>query len=285
MQKYKKTGYLNTKFKIFHLVDNHRLSFDFHYHDFHKIIIHLQGNTTYCIEGRSYELRQNDIVFVNAGEVHRPVLNDDSTYERIIMYISKDYLSDFQQKENDLSLCFKQAAQNQSHVIRVPSFYNTKLGSVTRELEESLNDSQYANELYHEILFLEFMIQLNRAAINNTIEFISNTSKDIKIINIIDYLNQNLTTDISVDLIAENFYISRFHLMHTFKEATGYTIGNYITTKRLQLAQNLIANGMAINDACFACGFKNYSTFSRAYKKLFNCTPSENISTGVPPTY
>lgn len=285
MNTYQKTGYLLENFKIFHLIDNEQMQFDFHYHDFHKILIHLNGNTSYCIEGRTYTLHQNDIIFVNAGEVHRPIIHPGSPYERIVIYISQDFLNNYDRANNDISLCFTQASKMQSHVLRLPSFYNSKLGKITKELEASLNDSDYANELYHEILFLEFMIQLNRAVIHNHVEYISNTTSDSKTIQIINYLNQNLTNDISIDSIAEKFYISRYHLMHTFKIETGYTIGNYITTKRLQLAQSLIANGTSINNACFSSGFKNYSTFSRAYKKLFNCTPRESITTGVPPMY
>ena len=91
---YAKTGYLTESFKIFHLKDEHKLNIDFHYHDFHKILIHLRGNVSYCIEGRSYDLKENDIVLVNAGEVHKPILNDDSIYERIIIYISKNFANE-----------------------------------------------------------------------------------------------------------------------------------------------------------------------------------------------
>ena len=252
------------------------MQFDFHYHDFHKILIHLHGNTSYCIEGRTYELQPNDIVFVNAGEVHRPVLHDNSTYERIIIYISQNYLNDYNKKNNDLSLCFKQASLEESHVLRIPSFSNSKLANITRELENSLDDNEYANELYHEILFLEFMIQLNRATLNDRTEYISTTSSNEKMVEIVDFLNQNLTSDISIDTIAQKFYISRYHLMHSFKEETGYSIGNYITTKRLLLAKSMIASGQSINEACFSCGFKNYSTFSRAYRKAFGCSPSKH---------
>ena len=145
MSDYQKTGYLNSNFKIFHLIDNEQMQFDFHYHDFHKILIHLHGNTSYCIEGRTYELQPNDIVFVNAGEVHRPVLHDNSTYERIIIYISQNYLNDYNKKNNDLSLCFKQASLKESHVLRIPSFSNSKLTNITRELEISLDDNEYSN--------------------------------------------------------------------------------------------------------------------------------------------
>ena len=70
---YTKAGYLTEPFKIFHLKDEHKLNIDFHYHDFHKILIHLHGNVSYCIEGRSYELKEHDIVLVNARSEERRV--------------------------------------------------------------------------------------------------------------------------------------------------------------------------------------------------------------------
>ena len=61
MPEYKNAGYLNSRFKIFHLKDQERRDFSYHYHDFHKILILLSGDITYCIEGRSYDLLPNDI--------------------------------------------------------------------------------------------------------------------------------------------------------------------------------------------------------------------------------
>ncbi|SER72211.1 AraC family transcriptional regulator [Lachnobacterium bovis] len=274
MNSYNRTGYLKSNFKIFHLKDQKKHDIEYHYHDFHKILIFLSGNVTYSIEGRSYELQPNDIVFVNSGEVHKPIINDNSTYERIIIYISKDYLDSYSEKNNDLSLCFKKASSNKSHVLRVHSFSNSKLGSITKELEASFNTDAYANDLYHNILFLEFMIQLNRLSINDGIEYIKNSSPNQKIVEIINYVNNNLTDEISIDSLAKTFFLSRYYLMHIFKEETGYTIGNYITNKRLLLAKDFILHGMPITAACYESGFKNYSTFSRAYKKTFGTTPT-----------
>ena len=143
------------------------------------------------------------------------------------------------------------------------------------DLEQSLDSREYANELYHKLLFLELMVQLNRAALSNRIEYLSTTASNHKMINVIDYLNAHLTDDITIDFLAEHFYLSRYHLMHAFKEETGYTIGNYLTTKRLLLARDQIAQGESITTACYTCGFHNYSTFSRAYRKHFGCSPRE----------
>ena len=91
---------------------------------------------------------------------------------------------------------------------------------------------------------------------------------------ILDFLNKNLTNRISIDELADKFYMSRYHLMHTFKEETGFTIGSYITTKRLLLARDMIRDGSSVSVACDACGFGSYSSFIRAYRKQFHSTPT-----------
>ena len=275
MGEYRKIGYLHDNFKIFHLTDTAQREFTYHYHDFNKILILLNGDVTYHIEGRSYDLMPNDIVFVNAGEVHKPIIHNALPYERIIIYVSTDFLSSYQKEGADLTSCFMQAHAKQSHVLRIKSFPSSRLNHCVERLEASLHDKEFAGELYQEVLFLEFMIELNRAALCDAISYISNTSANKTILSIIEYLNDNLTEDISIDTLAEQFFLSRYYLMHAFKEETGYTIGNYLATKRLPLAKDLIAAGKHITEVCYACGYKNYSTFSRAYKKNFGKSPRD----------
>lgn len=119
------------------------------------------------------------------------------------------------------------------------------------------------------------MIQLNRSALHNHITFIGDSASNEKILAILSYLNDHLTEDVSIDNLSARFFLSRYYLMHTFKQQTGYTIGGYILAKRLFLARELIAEGKPITDICYACGFKNYSTFSRAYKKSFGESPRD----------
>ncbi|MBR1623391.1 MAG: helix-turn-helix domain-containing protein [Pseudobutyrivibrio sp.] len=273
MEQYSKKGYLNDNFKIFHLADSNLGEIDFHYHDFHKVLIHLSGNTSYSIEGQTFDLESGDIVFVNAGEVHRPIFHDNSTYERIIIYISRDFLKEYSGVDNDLSFCFRNAIENGSHVLRLHSFKNSKVATAVAKLTSNLGKGDYANELLMQVLFLEFMIELNRAVISDEVEYISTNYSGTKINSIISYINENLSEDLSIDTISKQFYLSRYYLMHTFKEETGYTIGNYITIKRLALAQSLIDAGSSISDAAEQSGFGTYSTFLRAYKKTYGTSP------------
>ncbi|SOB98612.1 AraC family transcriptional regulator [Pseudobutyrivibrio ruminis] len=275
MDRYSKKGYLYDNFKIFHLVDSNLGEIDFHYHDFHKVLIHLSGNTSYSIEGQTFDLQADDIVFVSAGEVHRPIFHDDSPYERIIIYISKEFLAEYSREGNDLSYCFRNAMEKGSHVLRLHSFKNSKVAAAVGKLTANLGNDDYANELFMQVLFLEFMIELNRAAIGDEVEYISTNYAGSKIGEIIHYINEHLAEDLSVDAIAGQFYLSRYYLMHTFKDETGYTIGNYISIKRLSLAQSLINSGVAIVEAAEQAGFGTYSTFLRAYKKTYGTSPKK----------
>ena len=278
MTDYIKKGYLYDNFKIFHLTDSNLGEIDFHYHDFHKVLIHLSGNTSYSIEGQTFDLQADDIVFVSAGEVHRPIFHDGSTYERIIIYISKEFLAEYSQAGNDLSYCFRNAIEKGSHVLRLHSFKNSKVAAAVGKLTTNLGKEAYANELFMQVLFLEFMIELNRAAISDEVEYISTSYAGSKTYEIIHYINEHLTEDLSVDTIAGQFYLSRYYLMHAFKSETGYTIGNYITIKRLSLAQALINSGATIVDAAEQAGFGTYSTFLRAYKKTYGTSPRKRLS-------
>lgn len=273
MNNFEKLGYLEDDFKMFHINDRQKKDFAFHYHDFNKIIILISGNVNYTVEGKNYALKPYDIVLVNAGEIHRPNILDNSAYERIIIYVSTQFLNTYSEKEYDLNYCFERAKKEHSNVLRIASIEKSKLYQVCLELEHSFTDQAFAKELYQKILFLEFMIQLNRTAILNNINYLDSVNSNSKLLQIMEYINLHLTEEITVDALSEHFYLSRYYLMHYFKEETGYTIGNYITEKRLMLAKDLVQKGSSITQACYQSGFKNYSTFSRAFKKVFKTLP------------
>lgn len=279
MNKYEKTGYLYNDFKMFHLTDSELRAFNYHYHDFNKVLILISGDVTYHVEGRSFRLQPYDIVLIRAGEVHKPEIHSNAIYERIIIYVSPEFMEKHHEEEQvDLDQCFINAVHKNSNVLRIPSFQKCRLHSICVELEQSLHSGLFANILYQKVLFLEFMIHLNRAAIQNEAHYIETHYSNTKILAVIAYINSHLTTDISIDFLAGHFYISKYHLMHTFKEETGYTIGSYLTTKRLLYARSLIENGMPVTEACYQSGYKNYSTFYRAYKKLFQQSARESLS-------
>lgn len=275
MEQYIKKGYLNSEFRLFHLTDQETREVKYHYHDFDKITIFIKGHVTYTIEGKSYELSPYDIVLVRHNDIHRLVVDNSQIYERIIVYISPNFMNAYKTDSYDLSYCFQKAEEEHSNVLRIPSLKNSSLFQSITRLEKSFSDDGYASDLYRQVLFLEFMIHLNRAARKNRLEFIDTDNCNTKILDILQYINENLNHDLNIDILSDHFYISKYYMMRLFKQETGYTLGHYISQKRLLLAKELILTGVSGTQACFDCGFKDYSSFSRAYKKFFHESPRE----------
>lgn len=274
VQIYDKKGYLHQGFRIFHLNDISMKNISFHYHDFHKIIFFLSGEAAYIIEGKIYPLKARDILFVSAGEIHRPITYPNKSYERIVMYISPLYLQKLGQGKYALEQCFSMS-QAKDSVMHAPVGHSHDLLFHMDKLENISHQQGFANELYTEALFVELMILINRAILDNELENLEQISYDPRIQQIIRYINEHLADDLSIDLLSEKSFTSRFYMMRKFKADTGYSIHQYINSKRLLLAKKLLASTtLPITQLCCQCGFKDYSSFSREFKRTFNITPT-----------
>ena len=135
-----KTGYLKSDFRIFYLTNTEARDFQSHYHDFHKLLIFESGSLSYYIEGETYQLQPWDIVLVPAGQVHRPVIHDASPYRRLIIYISPAFLEQYQTQGVDLYHCFERCARENSHVLRMEKFQESRLYPIFRELQGSAEE-------------------------------------------------------------------------------------------------------------------------------------------------
>lgn len=278
MKDYEKKGYLVSDFRVFRLKDASLKPIPFHYHDFHKIILFLDGDIDYVIEGKTYHLAARDIVFVSAGEIHRPIfLPSQAAYERIVIYVAPDFLNRWQAQGRepvDLARCFVQARQTASVMHQAPGTNHDLLFHMER-LEKASRAEGFASGLYMEVLFIEFMILLNRSLDDHELAGLDNASYDPKIQNILAYINQHLAETLSVDALAAHAYMSKFYLMRKFKADTGYGIHQYIRSKRLLLARDLLKTDLPITQISAEVGFADYSTFSRAFKEMFQCSPRE----------
>lgn len=266
---YQKRGFLQEDFKLFHIKDSSLENIDYHYHDFNKIYILLSGNVVYNIEGESYPLAPYDIVLVSKHQLHRPEVDYSTPYERILLYTSLTEAS-------ILSQCFQTARERHQPVVRIENLPFTRLFASLKELERTTECTDFAGDLYQTALYHEFLILLNRTIIHRDFESVSAHATDNKVHHILSYINEHLSENLSIDLLSARFYISKYHLMRTFKAQTGYSLHHYIVDKRLLLAKELLANDYPIGEVCYQCGFQDYTTFYRAYKKKYGIMPSRN---------
>ena len=274
-ESYEKRGDLKEGFRVFRLSDAAMEPIPFHYHDFHKILVFLSGNVDYTIEGRTWTLSPRDLVFVRAGEIHRPEPEAGVPYERIVIYVAPSFFEQYKRGTEDLSLCFEGPVAEA--VVHLAPGKTHDLLFHLEKLEQTTHAKGFANPLYVEMLFVEFLILLNRAMLKSELDPLAPVLHDEKIQQVIKIINARLEEPLSIDALAAEIFVSRSYLMHCFKEATGCTIQQYIKSKRLLKARLLLLHSPdeTLDTIARTAGFDGYLPFFRAFKKEFGKTPQE----------
>ncbi len=129
------------------------------------------------------------------------------------------------------------------------------------------DDSPLLRSVVTEILYL-----LNENTGFSKSDFTKGSMKSVLV-----FLNNNYTDDISLDMLADKFFLSKHYLCRAFHKATGLTVHEYICSKRLALVRELRGNGMNLGEAAMAAGFRDYSSFYRAYVKQHGISPKEGL--------
>ena len=105
-----------------------------------------------------------------------------------------------------------------------------------------------------------------------------------KIRQILDYIGEHYSEDLSIARLAERCYFSEYYFMRFFKKYVGISCLEYIKNLRLEKAAGLLAGGeTSVLEASLSAGFSNLSYFYREFKKKYGMTPKkyiESLSSG-----
>ena len=272
MAEYEKRGYLLEPFRLFRLRTQGGAKVAFHYHEFCKILLLVSGQGSYVVDGLRYALSPGDIVLIGSRSVHKPELAEDTAYERVIIYISPDYLQQMSTPDCDLLSVF---SGERGHVLRLKEQRRKALFSMAAALEQSIAGDGFGREILTHAELLRLMVELGRSMHDSAADLPRpSTTRNRRVLEIMEYLDRNLAEEIDIDRLAEKFFISKFYMMRLFQKETGTTVYTYLTQKRLLKARELMNGGMRATESCYACGFRSYSSFTRAYGKYFGTTPT-----------
>ncbi len=248
---------------------------DFHQHSFYEIFFFLSGDVNYIIEGRSYKLRPGDILLTSSSDIHRPDIRPGKPYERIVIWLANDFfdhLRDFY--DEDFTACFTDAALKDYRLIRPDGQHITQLRQLCSQISRAKHGKEPGNRALASAYLIQLLVYISRAYYDAPKSIKDDITENEKVNRLLAYLNQNLTEELSLDALAEKFYVSKYHLSRQFKQFTGLSLYQYIMKKRLIVARDLLRGGSSVMDSCMQCGFNDYSNFLKAFKREFGQTPS-----------
>lgn len=239
-----------------------------HCHPMYEIYYFIGGHTSYLVEGKEYHPTPHSLLLLPPNCFHGVHVDSNEEYGRFSLHFSSNIvpvenrhmlLSTFHQGEPELDIFYE-------HLERYDLFPFIQNILDSAHMPEDLLDVSLSiaiQALLARILFVSHCTKTSHPQ-----ERLSEPLSEL-----IQYLNRNLTENISLDALSAKFYISKHHMNKLFRKATGTTIGEYIIYKRVTLAQNLIVEGASTAQAGLSAGFGDYSSFYRAYRRITGHSP------------
>lgn len=266
-------------FEIFHYKEPRPDTVEVHHHDFYEVYFFLGGAVEYWVDGKTFRLEPGDLLLINPMELHRPIVAEGSkTYERIVLWINKEYLEKLSTDSIDLTRCFDTSLPTHTNLIHPQTVERTALTTRLTELIRECYGNDLGNTLYAHGLFLQFMVELNRLALRAPKpRTIKDDSSDL-VSQVLTYINEHFSEELTLESIAGKFYVSKYHLSHAFSSEVGVSIYRYIILKRLTSACQMLLDGKAAKEVCACCGFSDYTSFFRAFKGEYGISPRDFAS-------
>lgn len=265
-------------FEIFYYRDAKLDPVEIHHHDFYEIYYFLGGDVSYLIDGKKYKLTPGDLVFINPMELHQPIVNSGHVYERIVLWIDRNYLASISDENMDFTDCFEGVRNNRRNILNTSVVMRGRLYEMMEHLFHEAYGDKLGHERYAEGILLQLLCELRRMlAENNEIQTVPGEPLSLNG-RVTSYINNHYSEDITLDFLAKKYFVSKYYLSHEFSEQLGIGLYRYLTLKRLSIAKELLSEGISAGEVASRCGFHNYTSFYRAFKAEYGISPSNFVN-------
>ena len=206
--------------------------FKLHSHDGYEFFLFIKGDSRYIVEGNSYHLSPLDAIVIRRREMHRILHNSDTYYERVVINIEPEFF--IQNGCTEYETIFTNHVFEGNNKISAKDIKESGLYDSILSIKKYSENGCSPNKPVVRAAIIEFLYILN-----NIKSFANSDSPGNQIRNIISYINEHYAENISLDSLAAQFFISKYHLCRIFKKETGHTVHNYINQKRLNAVRDL----------------------------------------------
>lgn len=266
---------LSEDFEIYYYNDRNLPTLRDHTHNYYEFYFFLGGDVSIYIEGIRYALKPGDMILIPPGMHHHVfVHNLDLPYQRIIFWISQAYAERLSEVSLDYGYLAKHVISNKRYIYHYDLIEFNTIQSKAFQLIDEIHFERFGKEAKVSLLVNDLILHINRTVYEQ--ENPNAPREEQRLYqNIISYIENHLEEPLSLDLLANEFYVSKYHIAHVFKENIGLSVHQYISKKRLALSRDAILSNVPISDAYLRCGFGDYSSFFRAFKKEYGVSPKE----------
>ena len=246
-----------------------------HMHDEYEIYYLIDGERYYFIENQIYHVKKGSLVFINRNQIHKTVQYGDYHHERIAVMLGESFLSGFLAVTGELSLSdfFRQNqgvlslnAPDQDYVLSL-------LNGIAAEMRTQ--DPGYRTMILTKLTRLLIFCQRFRRHTNaDTSSSLSASATHQKVSEVASYISSHYAEASSLDTVAKHFFMSKSYLSRIFRQATGYTVNEYINASRIQESRRLLVESdLSVTQIAEAVGYESITYFEKIFRSHTGISP------------
>ena len=245
-------------------------AFNSHLHKCYEFIHIIQGQLIYKVEETDYMLTEGDVIMTKPEEIHSFSFPKECCYQREFLHLYPGFLKRFPEITAFLN------ERRSGYFNRIPAELVKKYGidKIFRGIEEQCAEPDEETDfmvLTYALQLVSKLRQIMKKEMPQKQEVITNKKANV----VSKYIDSNYMDDININTISNAVFMSPAYACRIFKKETGMTIKAYLNLRRVTSAKNLIMEGQKTTSILEKCGFNDYSTFYRLFKKCTGMTPNE----------
>jgi YesN/AraC family two-component response regulator len=241
-----------------------------HFHDEYEILLSLTDAGKIFIEDKTFPLERGTLIFLQDTTLHRTIAEKDVFYERYVIHFSRETIESISTNQTNMAVELCSAS-------KCVKLGQDQLFSIIPILKNILKNegNDFGSDIKRNIAFIEFLLKVNEYFMQSEKSERSLSDEINTISSVIYYIQNNLNSNLSLDFLAEKFYISKYHLCRIFKESTGFTVREFIINSRIIKARELLNINYSVQETGEKSGFNNNAHFIRTFKKLTGISPGK----------
>ena len=266
---------LSKDFEIYYYSDYYLSKVESHTHNYYEFYFFLEGNVDMIIEGDVFSMHPGDLVLIPPKiRHHAEIRNQELPYRRFVFWISREYCKRLLELSPDYVYLMQHVEVAGDYVFSNDIITFNTIQSKVFALIDEMRSNRFGRDARISLCVNDLILHLNRIVHERNYPRSEKEDKNLYQ-SLAEYIEKNLEGNLSLEHLAEVFYVSKYHIAHTFKDHTGLSIHQYITKKRLTACREAILGGSEITQAYLMFGFGDYSSFYRAFKKEYGISPRE----------
>lgn len=268
----------NPDFELQYKRDTYLKNVTLHHHDFYEIYFLVAGDVTYLIEGKIVHVMPGDLLLISPRELHQVCIRPEmSVYERYVLWVGPQIIEGLSSPDCNLYEGFDPSSPGYRNQFRPNPEDRAVIQGLLEALSHETDSDVYGADLMRDALLTQLMVIINRltACQDSLPEKTSRSDRTVS--QVMDYINQHYSEPLSLEMLAEHFFVSKYHLSHEFNRQVGTSVYQYIQKKRLLIARQLLFQGKKPSEVYSVCGFNDYTGFYRAFKSEYGFSPRESV--------